>query len=73
MKDDAKTYGGRYPAYRDDPLGETLRAVASITNDKTYADEYAAFLRDMVYGDVISFETASATLKSRAAHLEKTK
>ena len=71
MKDDAKTYGGRYPAYRDDPLGETLRAVVGVTKDKAYADEYAAFQRDMVYGDAISFETASATLKSVAGHLEK--
>jgi hypothetical protein len=54
-----------------DPLGETLRAVEGIPKDKVFVDDYATFLRDMVYGDKPEFSTAMSTLNTLADHLRK--
>jgi hypothetical protein len=70
MQSDAATYGDHFPAYRDDPLGETLRAVAGIAADADFARNYARFLRDMVYGEAPEFGTAFASLKALAAPLK---
>ena len=72
MQDDAETYGHQFPAYRDDPLAETLRAVASLAGNADFAGDYASFHRDMVYGAAPDFETAMATLKALAEPLKKT-
>jgi len=71
MLADAETYGDRFPAYRDDPLAETLRAVEGIAADADSARGYASFRRDMVYGEAPDFETAIATLKAMAESLKK--
>jgi hypothetical protein len=71
MQSDAETYGGQFPAYRDNPLAETLRAVEGIAADKAFANDYAAFLRDMVYGAAPDFETAMGTLRALAESLKK--
>jgi hypothetical protein len=47
---DVKAYGHQFPAYRDNPIAETIRAVAG-SGGKSYAERYATFLRDMVYSD----------------------
>jgi hypothetical protein len=73
MKSDAETYGNQFPAYRADPLSETLRAVDGIATDAGFARDYANFQRDMVYGDAPDFETAIATLRSLTDSLEKKK
>jgi Nucleotidyl transferase AbiEii toxin, Type IV TA system len=73
MKSDAATYGRQFPAYRNDPLSETLRAVDGIAADAEFARDYASFQRDMVYGDAPDFETAIAALRSLADALEKKK
>jgi hypothetical protein len=39
MQSDAETYGGQFPAYRDNPLEETLRAVAGIATDAAFAGD----------------------------------
>jgi predicted nucleotidyltransferase component of viral defense system len=70
MLADAETYGHQFPAYRDDPLAETLRAVEAIAADVGFARGYATFRRDMVYGEGPDFETAIATLKSLAMQLK---
>jgi hypothetical protein len=70
MQSDAATYGDHFPAYRDDPLGETLRAVAGIAADADFARSYGRFLRDMVYGEAPEFGTAIESLKALAAPLE---
>jgi hypothetical protein len=70
MQSDAKTYGHQFPAYRDDPLAETLRAVEGIAADPDFARGYATFRRDMVYGEAPDFETAMATLKAMAGLLK---
>jgi predicted nucleotidyltransferase component of viral defense system len=71
MQSDADTYGHQFPAYRADPLAETLRAVDGIAADADFARGYATFQRDMVYGEAADFETAIATLKAVAESLEK--
>lgn len=71
MLADAATYGNQFPAYRDDPLAETLRAVDGIAADPGFAQNYATFQRDMVYGAAADFETAIATLQTLAELLIK--
>jgi hypothetical protein len=68
--DQVETYGHQFPAYRDDPLAETLRAVEGIAADVGFAAGYATFGRDMVYGEASDFEMAIATLKSLAELLK---
>ena len=51
MQADAETYGHQFPAYRNDPLAETQRAVEGIAADVGFAASYATFRRDMVYGE----------------------
>jgi hypothetical protein len=62
MLADVEAYGHQFPAYRDNPLAETLRAVAGLAADDRFAGSYAAFLRDMVYGEAPDFRTALASV-----------
>jgi predicted nucleotidyltransferase component of viral defense system len=71
MLADADTRGNEFPAYRDNPLAETLRAVTGIAGDPGFAADYATFRRDMVYGEGADFEAATATLKALAKLLEE--
>ena len=73
MLADAKTYGKDFPAYETDPLAETLKAIDGIAGDKGFAESYATFSRDMVYGDKPDFATAIDTLKALAGQLRKAK
>jgi hypothetical protein len=50
MLADAEAYGHQFPAYRENPIAETVRAVAGMASDPGFGHRYAAFLRDMVYG-----------------------
>ena len=70
MLADVKAYGHQFPAYRENPIAETLRAVAGLANDPGFAKHYARFRRDMVYGESPEFETALATLVVLAGRLE---
>ena len=66
-----KAYGHQFPAYRDDPIAETIRAVPGLSGEG-YSERYAAFLRDMVYSDERpAFEAAMTTISTLTAHLEK--
>ena len=69
MPADAATYGDEFPAYRDDPLAETLRTVEGIAVGADFASDYANFKRDMVYGDAPDSATAVATLEGLAEPL----
>jgi hypothetical protein len=71
MKADAQTRGDKFPAWRKDPLGETLRAIEGIPKDKVFVDGYAEFQRDMVYGDKSDFDLAMGSLNALADHLKK--
>ncbi len=59
---DVEAYGHQFPAYRDNPVGETLRAVAGLREDLGYRRRYENFLRDMVYGETAEFAEALATV-----------
>jgi hypothetical protein len=71
MRADAVTRGDKFPAWQNDPLGETLRAIEGIPKDKVFVDGYANFLRDMVYGDEPDFTTAMQSLKTLGDRLKK--
>jgi Nucleotidyl transferase AbiEii toxin, Type IV TA system len=60
-----------FPAYQADPLGETLKAIDGIAESADYASDYETFRRDMVYGEGADFQTAVATLRTLAEHLQK--
>ena len=66
MRADVEAYGHQFPAYRENPVAETLRAVAGIATDDRFAAYYAAFLRDMVYGEAPDFKAALATVSAFA-------
>ncbi len=66
MRADAEAYGHQFPAYRDNPIAETLRAVASMAADPSFATRYALFQRDMVYGQKQEFEKAIGTVVALA-------
>jgi Nucleotidyl transferase AbiEii toxin, Type IV TA system len=68
---DVEAYGHQFPAYRDNPIKETLSAVAGLASDDRFAEAYAVFQRDMVYGDPADFKVALATV-SDLANLLKT-
>ena len=70
MLADAKAYGHQFPAYRDNPVAETHRAVVGLREDPEYARRYADFRRDMVYGDAVAFADAVATVESLAERLK---
>ncbi|MBF0461512.1 MAG: nucleotidyl transferase AbiEii/AbiGii toxin family protein [Magnetococcales bacterium] len=71
MPHDADVFGNQFPPYRDDPLAETMRAVSALQTDGGYAQRYAHFLRDMVYGEKIVFAVCLDTLNKLAGHLVK--
>jgi len=48
MLADAAVYGNQFPAYREDPMRETLRAVEGLAADAGYARQYEEFQRLMV-------------------------
>jgi hypothetical protein len=71
IRADVEAYGHQFPAYRENPVAETLRAVAGLATDDRFASHYAAFLRDMVYGEVPDFRTALATISALADGLRE--
>ena len=64
MQSDAETRGHEFPAYGENPLAETIRAVDGIAAREEYAEDFAVLQRDMVYGQRIEFRDALATLKA---------
>jgi hypothetical protein len=71
MLADVEAYGHQFPAYREDPIRETLRAVAGLAGDQRFADAYVAFVRDMAYGETAEFRTALATVGIMADGLKE--
>jgi hypothetical protein len=55
MLGDVEAYGNQFPAYRENPLRETLRAVEGLAADPGYARRYAEFQRLMVYGSEVEY------------------
>lgn len=71
IRADVEAYGHQFPAYRKNPVTETLRAVGGLATDDRFATNYAAFLRDMVYGEAPDFKTALATVSALADGLKE--
>ena len=69
MLADAEAYGNQFPAYRENPMRETLRAVEGLAADPGYARRYGEFQRLMVYGDNILYGACVGTLKELAGRL----
>jgi hypothetical protein len=63
MLADAEAYGNQFPAYRENPMRETLRAVEGLAADLAYARRYAEFERLMVYGDGIEYTACISTIR----------
>ena len=51
VRQDAEVFGNQFPAYRENPITETRRAIDALASDPRYEQRYAEFQRDMVYGD----------------------
>ena len=69
MLADAEAYGNQFPAYREDPMRETLRAVEGLAADPGYARRYEEFQRSMVYGDKIGYGACVKTLQELSAYM----
>lgn len=63
MQSDAEAFSNQIPSYRADPLGATRIAIDDLQADPAYAQRFAAFQRDMVYGERVEFFPALAQLK----------
>jgi Nucleotidyl transferase AbiEii toxin, Type IV TA system len=70
MTADAEAYGHHFPAYRDSPLAETVRAVEGLAADHGFATRHATFQRDMVYGEAVDYAACVATLGELIAILQ---
>lgn len=66
IRADVEAYGHQFPAYRENPVAETLRAVGGLATDDRFANQYEQFLRDMVYGEAPDFKTALSTVSALA-------
>jgi hypothetical protein len=66
MLADAEAYGNQFPAYRENPMRETLRAVEVLAAEPGYAKRYAEFRRLMVYGSVVEYPACADTLQNLA-------
>jgi predicted nucleotidyltransferase component of viral defense system len=72
MAADAELRGDKFPAYQNDPVVETIKAVDGIIADAEYAASYTAFRRDMIYGGSPEFAEAVETLRMLVNDLKKT-
>jgi hypothetical protein len=63
MLADAEAYGNQFPAYREDPMRETLRAVEGLAADRGYVRRYESFQRSMVYGPPVPYPVCLATVR----------
>jgi hypothetical protein len=71
MLQDAEEFANQFPAYRENPLDETRRAVAAFAADARYAQRYTEFLQVMAYGDRPAYANALATVSSLTRQLDK--
>jgi hypothetical protein len=62
MPHDAEVFGNQFPAYRVNPLAETLRAIAALEVRSGYRRRYTDFCRDMVYGVAPEYAACIGTL-----------
>jgi predicted nucleotidyltransferase component of viral defense system len=68
MLADAAAYGNQFPAYREDPMRETLRAAQGLAANAGYALQYEEFQRLMVYGSRTQYANCLDTLRELSGH-----
>jgi len=66
MRADAEAYGNQFPAYRENPVRETLRTVEGLALDPGYAKRFGEFQRLMVYGAKVEYAMCIGTLRRHA-------
>jgi predicted nucleotidyltransferase component of viral defense system len=71
MPHDAAVFGNQFPAYRANPMAETLRAIQALEAEPGYAQRYAEFCRLMVYGETAEYAACMATLGALTEQLPK--
>ena len=69
MLADVEAYGNQFPAYRKNPMRETLYAVEGLAADPNYARRYGEFQRLMVYGSEVEYAACIGTLRELSARL----
>ena len=69
MPHDAELVAHQFPAYGDDPIAATKRAVAALAAKGPYEERYADFCRLMVYGESPLYKAALSTVQELAARL----
>src|SRR3984893_10017114 len=67
MLADAEAYGNQFPAYRENPMRETLRAVEGLAADPGYARWFGEFQRLMVYGSEVDYTACIGSLRELSA------
>ena len=71
MPHDAEVFGNQFPAYRANPIAETLCAMQALEADPGYAQRYAEFCRLMVYGETAEYAACMGTLGALTEQLHK--
>ena len=71
IESDRNTRGNRFPAYREDPYREIFNSLDVLRNEDEYKSAYNIFQRDMVYGELASFEDCMNTLCEYRKILER--
>lgn len=71
MKVEAATRAGDYPAYKDDPRGETLRTYEVMASHTEFAAGCSKLLGDLVYGERTEFKVAFEATQQFAERLRK--
>ena len=66
---DADEFANQFPAYRENPVEETRRALAALETEHHFAQRYTEFLQLMVYGVKPDFDEAMATIASLVGRL----
>lgn len=69
MQADAEAYGNQFPAYGENPMRETLRAVEGLAADPGYTRRYGEFQRLMVYGENVGYSDCIRTFRNLAGQM----
>jgi hypothetical protein len=68
---DVEAYGHQFPAYRENPVAETLWAVGGLATDYRFASYYAAFPAGHGVDEAPDFQTTLAAVSALADGLRE--
>lgn len=66
---DAEVFAGQFPQYSAEPQAWTERAVVALETEAKFQEQYATFLRRMVYGEHTPFETAIVRVRDLTSRM----